>query len=818
VLWYDDVQWADLATRDLLLYRLPRQREAGTPHLLLLTVRSEALASTPELESWLVTLARQLPTTRLALGPLAPAETEEAIAAVLTDPSVANGVLGLGRWLYAQTEGQPFYLVETLRSLIDRGILVSREGVAGLAQVRRFAIGPGVESLSRFVPGTVHELIRSQVGGLSPPAQEVLTAAAVLGSEATFERLCQIADLNERAGLMALDELQARRLVVERVGDSMRGGTPPVGPSTFGFPHDLVREVVYTEAGDTRRRIFHRRAFALLEGTKSPPANLARHALMAGLVEPAFRHSVVAGDAALTVFAARDAIGHYEQAQHLLAGPGAEQWGHLHLQMGRAYEWVGELEQARNTFAALRRHAREAGDATLEGRALTRLAFLTRFDVHDLGADRALGAEALQVLDATEDRELLAEAHWAAAVLGDTAGDLEAAQAHARCAGELAHAAGRRELVAGSLMVQGHSAAQSGNWDESIDALRRGGALYAEMAAEQAARLPTRGAGETPQRVALWPWMGPGDASSYLVSEAICVAVEGLAAICRGEPHRGIELGHKALRLGLERANTEVEVLARYVITAGLVEVGHYEEALQVGRLAVEHTREPGDPFIQLWMVTSWASVQQAILDLEESGLALTEALARADQIGIENWLLRPVSLQCVNLALAGDWTGAFDSALQAVSLRETLQARLLPLDFSRHYEIEALVRGGNLVLAREDVHRLEEHLRTDGSDRRYWLVYHRMQAVLARGEGEIEATRRHLAEALTLARGIGPPGEEWQILVELAATCQQEGALAEAHEANTRARAVIATLAEAIKDQQLRDRFQAAALNRVQL
>jgi len=395
VLVYDDVQWADLATRDLLLYRLPRQREMGSPHLLLLTVRSEALAAMPELESWLGTLGRQVPTMRLALGPLARTETEQAIAAVLADPTMANGALGYGSWLYAQTEGQPFYLVETLHTLVDQGILVPHESVAGSdrlaqdsesgsGQVPRFAIGPGVDRLPRLVPGTVHELIRSQLGGLSPPAQEVLAAAAVLGSEATFEHLCQVADLTERAGLVALDELRRCHLLVEDGGEPIFAGQEPLRPARFGFPHDLVREVVYTEAGDTRRRIFHRRAFALLEGTAAPPADLARHALMAGLVEPAFRHSVGAGDAALAVFAAHDAIGHYQRAQRLLAGPDAgrslidaEQWGHLHLQLGRAYEWVGEWEQARSTFQAVRAHAREAGDATLEGRALTRLALLT---------------------------------------------------------------------------------------------------------------------------------------------------------------------------------------------------------------------------------------------------------------------------------------------------------------------------------------------------------------------------------------------------------------------------------------------------------
>ncbi|MDB5076672.1 MAG: hypothetical protein JWO42_2851 [Chloroflexi bacterium] len=829
VVFCDDMQWTDLALRDLILYSLQRKRAAGSNYLLLLAVRAEALASTPELVSWLVQLTREVPTTSLSLGPLAQAETAQALAAVLADPNGSKGELKhrLGAWLHAQTEGQPFYLVETLRALVDRGILVAQHSATGADRRPLLALAPGVQHWTHFVPGTVRGLIRGQLSGLSLPAHELLVAAAVLGPAATFERLCQIAAVEEGAGLSALDELRRRRLVVEDADDEPLEGHEPLGlgPAMVRFPHDLVREVVYTEAGDARRRLFHRRAAALLEGTDATSADLAHHALAAGLIELALSYSVAAGDAALCVFAARDAIVYYERAQRLLAGPvarpaavSAEQWAHLHLQLAVAYEWVGLWAQARDTYQALREHSRAVDAATLAGRALTRLAFLTWFDALDLAAARALAAEALEVLGATEDRDLLAQAHWAAAVLGHIAGEPELTRMHARQAEELAHAAGRRELVAGSLFVQGVSAVESGDWDESVATLRRGGALYAKLAAEQAARFPARGAGETPPHVALYPWMGPGDAVGYIVSEAECVALEGRTAICRGEPHRGIERGRKALDLALERANAEIEVLARDVITAGLVEAGHYAEALRVGRPGLERAREPGEPTVQVMMVESWAYAQQGLLDLAEAQLAVAEALERAEQLAVGHWYLRPLSLLCANLALAGDWTGAFEAALRAVSLRETLQARLLALDFARHYEIEALVRGGYHELAQADVRRLGERLRRDGSDRRYWLVYHRMQAALARGDGAIDAARRYLVEALRLAEEIGLPGEEWPIAAELAALSKVDGAPAEAAEALERAEAVIASLAADIDDQSLRDRFHAAAFERARL
>lgn len=70
--------------------------------------------------------------------------------------------------------------------------------------------------------------------------------------------------------------------------------------------------------------MLHRRALETLEGEGAPSAELARHALGAGLPEAAFRHSLAAGDEAMALFAIGDADGHYERARSLLEGTGAK--------------------------------------------------------------------------------------------------------------------------------------------------------------------------------------------------------------------------------------------------------------------------------------------------------------------------------------------------------------------------------------------------------------------------------------------------------------------------------------------------------------
>ena len=363
VLCYDDVQWADLAMRDLLLYRQRRQREAGAPQLLVLTVRTEALAAAPDLEDWLGRLSRQCHAIRLRLGSLTAEEIGQALGAVLAEPTAAEGedALQLGPWLLAQSDGQPFFLVELLRALVDQGFLVpldgDRESGTGATHGLPLALAPGVDRLPHLVPVSVYDLIRSQLSGLSSTAFDVLAAAAVLGTDATFERLCLVADVDERPGLAALDELARRLLLLETGGPTPGEQAEAAGSTTLRFVHDLVREVVYTEAGEARRRLFHRRTFALLDGTGAPAATVARHAQAAGLLEPALRARVEAGDAALAVFAASDARTHYEQARQLLASRASA--GSLRRQDWEEAPALQDLQGRTQELASLIRWVRE---------------------------------------------------------------------------------------------------------------------------------------------------------------------------------------------------------------------------------------------------------------------------------------------------------------------------------------------------------------------------------------------------------------------------------------------------------------------------
>ena len=243
--------------------------------------------------------------------------------------------------MYDETRGQPFYLVETLKDLLERRVLHPKQQAEGqwtFAVEAEHDLGQAVR-----VPSTVHAVILSRLNRLSPNAFSLLAGGAVLEQQITFERLCAIANVTEDMALPALDELISGRLLLETA--------QPSAASDYTFVNDMLRDVVNTEAGDARRRLFHKRALEILEATGDSAAALAHHALSAGLAQAAFRHSLAAGREALRISAMNEAIVHFERARQFVREaslpemPGKADLRDLYWLLGRAYELSDQAEK-----------------------------------------------------------------------------------------------------------------------------------------------------------------------------------------------------------------------------------------------------------------------------------------------------------------------------------------------------------------------------------------------------------------------------------------------------------------------------------------
>jgi hypothetical protein len=406
--------------------------ERGAPILLIIAARPEEPEADSSFGRWLPPLGRRLYVRNPILGLLRHEDVEallQRLAKAGSKPAGApedsedsdelrSELECFGKWLAAETEGQPLYLVETLKALLEEEKLVLRarpDGEVVLEDSPALRVG---SSLSGLLPHSVREVIRSRLTRLSPAASDLLAAGAVLGRGFGFESLVGVAGLGEAEGLRGLDELVGRRLLLEEGGGQEQEGPPLYLGATYSFSHEKIRQVTYTEGGQARRRVLHRRAFEVLENRGTPPAELARHALAAGLAEPSFAYSVRAGDDAVEVFAVRGAIVHYERAREVLAagqGPGEPvqpsipHVEHLYAQLGRAYEMAEEQDKARAACETFLTSARKAGDARLEVVALNHLAVVLFHHEGNLQRVTGLLEHARRVAEKAGLAEALAE-------------------------------------------------------------------------------------------------------------------------------------------------------------------------------------------------------------------------------------------------------------------------------------------------------------------------------------------------------------------------------------------------------------------------
>ncbi len=807
VVFIDDVQWADAASLDVIHYLARRFAESATPALLLLTLRMEERVP-PGLAEWRTGMERSVSLTRLQPGPLTIEDTLHLLQALGgtegKDGKHAANLERFGQWLFAETEGQPFYLMEPLKVLLERGVLASRPDDEGGWSIDFTAAMEHETVIRGFFPPSVREVICARLDRLTPNAFALLVAGAVLGQGITFEHLCQVADLAEHDGLPALDEVLHSRLLHE----SERERGEQLTDGRYVFAHAKIRAVVYAEAGEARRSIFHRRAVKVLQEAAAPSAVLAYHALGAGLAEPAFRWSLAAGDEAMWVVAVRDAITFYEQARHLMAERlheldlltmlPAPEIEHLYVHLGRAYELNAEWEKARVVYTLLLVYAQNTHQPVMESTALNRLAILAAQQSFDLAIAQTLLAAAWRIAEASGDLATRIETEWNLAQMALHAWKSKRALLHAERALEQVRMTGRKELTARGLYMLGLSSAFGGLWKEVVACAEEAHTLYAAIEDQ------TVDAAEVSEQLT-YAGFPPSWQLTNRVMEVFCLCLLAFGHVNLGEPQTDVNVARAALDISLEINNIWVQAYSLLNLSHALLEVGEYEEALLATQKGVEMARTLPNPTLLFFLLTVSGAVHQAMMHLEEARATLMESLALIDALALRSYQVLTTSRLCANCALAGDWKSAYTYAREAGAVRNDIETSLLFLDFVRYHEIEALLRGGEREWAREDIERLGASLSTN---RRHRLPYLRARATQAQWDGETRQALASLQEAANLANEIGLPGELWQVqaaLGELYASC---GEREQAEQAFAQALAMVQALAEKIGDEALRTNF----------
>jgi tetratricopeptide (TPR) repeat protein len=399
----------------------------------------------------------------------------------------------------------------------------------------------------------------------------------------------------------------------------------------------------------------------------------------------------------------------------------------------------------------------------------------------------------------SHDQRVLAETEWnQAQIIAIVWQDPTRALPQGKQALSLARASYEKELEARSLSSLGVIHILSGDFEEAMPCLEASLELYVALGSE-----PT-----TSRELSLPHFLLGAPLTQTLTnraSESWCWASLAFAQVNSGQVQPSMRSGRRALALTHESKNVWAHIYSTFCLTLGLLEAGVYEEALVLTQptLALARTLPPTINFQRF--LTALGSTYHALQQWEEAQAPLEEAAALAETLDLRTPRVPTLSRLCMNCAVAGEWQAAYHYAVQAIAVRKSYDAVLIGLDFFRHYETEALLRGGDERQARAEVQRLGERI---GPYRRFRISYLRSLAVLSAWEGHSEQAIGHLCEAAQLAADLGLPAEQWQIQAALGRLYEASGEPEQAHTAFGKVTRIIQGLAEDIKDEALRSRF----------
>ena len=325
VLVFDDLQWIDSISADLLLYL----SHLVVSHRVLLVCAQRKKEISP-FEEVLERTRSMHPEhyIQLSIHPLTIDECQLLLSKFLSSSDLPDSILSL---IVQQSGGNPYFIEEFVRLLVEKDYLQLVKG--------KLVANHTLQADALIVPASLESLIRARVDSLENPARQLLQVAAVIGRHFDRHLLAQVA---EREGIKAtLTVLYTRGML-----------NPTSEEGHWEFSHPLIEVIVYNTVLRAQRRIYHERTALALEnrwrGNNAEHAeDLAYHFAKAEIHDKALHYLILAGERAAARHANDVAVNYFEQASELLSAVenvGDEARWRIGRGLGEVYQFIGNYD------------------------------------------------------------------------------------------------------------------------------------------------------------------------------------------------------------------------------------------------------------------------------------------------------------------------------------------------------------------------------------------------------------------------------------------------------------------------------------------
>ncbi len=738
VLVFDDLQWSDPASVELLLRLFSLVDEV--PMLFLLAFRpdrqSPAWRTKQRAESEFPHVY-----TEVVLAALKETEAESLLRGVLGDAQLPSRVR---ERILSKAEGNPLFLEEIVRSLMHEDV-IQRTLTGEAWRVTR-------EEAEIRLPETLQGLLAARIDSLDEEVRRTLQAAAVIGPSFAY-RVLRMIDESARLD-RHLATLQRVELVRELGREPER---------RYGFRHALTQEAAYDSILQRRRRELHRRVAESLEELYADrieeyAEQLGHHFAEAGDAR-AGRYLKLAGDRALRLFALEDAITHYSRllALYKTLPVGGDLLAEVYVCRGRANELRSAFDASVADYEELESLGVERGDASMELSGLAHLitVLATPTSRQDLPRAEALLERAVPLARASDRKDLLARLLWNRLLVAAWKGSDDAAIEAGEEAVALARETHMTDLLGYVLSDLGRRYQAAGKSSKAADdAMAEAAEIFRmtgnkPMLADNLGTLAFKqfGAGDYDAVIATSAEARQlSDETNNLWGKAFSGFMVGYVQLDRGDYGTAIATWEEAVRNGAQAGFIAVQVGPRADLAWCYRMAGDDEKATAHLRGADELAREKLPSWLP-WTLAQRGRAALALGELDKARTLLTEARALPEPGNLPTASLH-LGMVGVELQLAdGEYAAAIVASREATRRHEDSGFAPFTADW-KWYEGEALRLSGDPDAAAAALEDAADLARRIGSRRIIWRILWSL-ATLEAGRGNVAAAQQARDEAL---------------------------------------------------------------------
>jgi predicted ATPase/class 3 adenylate cyclase len=753
VIAFDDLHWADPASVELLTGLFQLTNEA--PMLFMLVFRPER-----ESGAW---RAREIATRKFAdryteinLRPLSRSEGDQLVSHLLKAADLKDD---LRAFIQDRSDGNPLFLEELVRTLIDQGHVVPMDGDSGISWR---SVGK-IDQIT--IPDSLQTLLMSRIDRLDEEAKQVLQIAAVIGRKFYYRVLkiiCEtLAPLDQR-----LQELQRAELIRE---------SSRMPELEYTFRHTLTQETTYKSILRQRRREFHLQVGMALEelfpDRKDEFATLlAQHFDEGRDLEKALRYHRLAADSAFALDAQVEAQRHYERGIELARS--LEDTGslaYLYRRRGRSLELQGDFDAALENYDEMSETAADFDDKALRLGALT-----SRGTIHSTATEHfnmeladSIAEEALPLALELHDPEAEARIYWNQ--LNRCRLDNKNSQAveFGRKALHLAEEHDLPLILAYTKNDLGHVLVNS-DVRSALDMFEEAIALWRDLGNR--------------------PMLADGLSSYALYSVMI------------GEFQAALTAGQEARQVSESIQNIWGLAFSTSSLAMAYTEIGQWDRAIEAGRISANTSGQVGYVIGQILanLFLCIAYLKIGAIDLADKVMRRSEDFM---QLTSARFMMFTRSFQAIILISKGE----LDAAAEALGSAEGIEGSNLYGQFLWD------ITNGDLALARGDYERVLEICAVNGarferaSARPYLAQNLHVEARAHLALGEHDAAAQALGRAIDIVQETGQRPLFVELLKTKAALFGEQGDAEAAGELTDKVQQIVLELSQNIADPAMR-------------